>query len=376
MSGTPCGLRAALRVVRATPLAILCWVGPAVSADLPPPAVLTATVELHPIVPATEFVGRVKVTDRVDLRARVTGFLGPRLFQDGDQVSEGQVLFKLDPAPFEAIVMQRKATVQSAEAAVQLADLQAQRGRELVRTNSLPQSQLDEREAALTRARADLALANASLREAGINLSYTQIQSPIPGRIGDANVSPGNLVGPETGILAVVVREDPIEVTFPVTQRQLLEVRRETSSLDLENAVASLRLADGSRYEENGHITFIGVQADARTDSIPMRALFPNPKRILTDGMSVRVVIEAAQSEQALVIPQAAIMQDQSGSYVFAIGADNKAAAQRIKVETQRNGTAVVLEGLKEGQQVIVQGQARVRPGMTVAPSPMPPQGS
>src|SRR5512142_2413228 len=112
MSGTPCGSRAALRIVCGTPLAILCWIGPAVSADLPPPAVMTATVELHPIVPATEFVGRVKVTDRVDLRARVTGFLGPRLFQDGDQVSEGQVLFKLDPAPFEAIVMQRKATVQ------------------------------------------------------------------------------------------------------------------------------------------------------------------------------------------------------------------------------------------------------------------------
>src|SRR5690242_17460416 len=202
-----------------------------------PPAVLVASAELRTVASASEFVGRVKAIDRVDLRARVAGFLGPRLFQDGDAVTEGQVLFRLDPAPFEAVVQQRQAAVQSAEAAVQLADVQSQRGRELVRSNSIPQSQLDEREATLTRARADLALAQAALREAGINLSYTQIASPITGRIGDANVSPGNLVGPEAGVLAVVVREDPVQVTFAVTQRQLLEVLRDTPGLNFDDLV-------------------------------------------------------------------------------------------------------------------------------------------
>ncbi len=331
---------------------------------------------MRDITPSSEFVGRVKAIDRVDVRARVAGYLGPRLFQDGDQVREGQVLFKLDPAPFEAIVMQRNASVQAAEATVQLADVQAQRGRELVRTSALPQSQLDEREAELAKARANLALAQAALREAGINLSYTQIQSPISGRIGDAVVSPGNLVGPDTGVLAVVVKEDPIEVVFPVTQRQLLEVSRDTPDLDANGVVANLRLADGSRYEYKGRINFIGIQADPKTDSIPLRAVFPNPKSLLADGMSVRVVIATVKPVQALTIPQSAMLQDQAGSYVLVVEADDKATQRRVKAETQRNGTAVILDGLKPGERVIVQGQARVRPGMAVAPSPMPAQGS
>jgi membrane fusion protein, multidrug efflux system len=347
----------------------------AAMAQTPPPAVLVAAAEMRDITPATEFVGRVKATDRVDIRARVTGFLGPRLFKDGDLVTEGQVLFKLDSAPFEAVLQQKQAAVQSADATLQLADLQAQRSRDLVRTNAAPQSQVDQREADLTRAKADLALAQASLREASINLSYTQIQSPISGRVGDALVTPGNLVGPGTGVLAIVVKQDPIDVIFPVTQRQLLEIRRQNSDIDLNTVVASLKLVDGSRYDQTGRINFIGIQADPRTDSVPLRAVFPNPQGILDDGMSVRVVLEAAKPEQALVIPQAAILQDQAGSYVFTVAADNKATEQRIKAEIQRDGSAVIRDGLKPGERVIVQGQGRVRAGMVVAPSPMP-QGS
>jgi membrane fusion protein, multidrug efflux system len=345
------------------------------TAQTPAPAVLVATAEMRDITTATEFVGRIKATDRVDLRTRVTGFLGPRLFKDGDPVTEGQLLFKLESAPFEAIVQQKHAAVQSAESSVQLAELQAQRGRELVRTNAVPQAQVDQRETDLTRANADLALAQASLREASINLSYTQIQSPISGRVGDATVSPGNLISPGTGVLAVVVKQDPIQVVFPVTQRQLLEIRRETSDIDLDTVVASLKLVDGSRYEQTGHINFIGVQADPRTDSILLRAVFPNPKSILDDGMSVRVVLEAAKPAQALVIPQAAILQDQTGSYVLAVEANNKAVQRQVKAETQRDGSAVIRDGLHPGERVIVQGQGRVRPGMAVAPTPMPPQG-
>jgi membrane fusion protein, multidrug efflux system len=340
------------------------------------PAVLVATAEMRDVTPATEFVGRVKATDRADIRTRVTGFLGPRMFKDGDLVTEGQVLFKLDSAPFEAVVQQKRAAVESAQASVQLAELQARRSRELVRTHAAPQSQVDQREADLTRAKADLALAQASLREASINLSYTQIQSPISGRVGDAIVSPGNLVDPGTGVLAVVVKQDPIEVVFPVTQRQLLEIRRQTSDIDLDTVVVSLKLADGSRYDQSGRINYIGVQADPRTDSVPLRAIIPNPHAILNDGMSVRVVLEAAKPEQALVIPQAAILQDQAGSYVFAVDADNKAVERRIKAETLRDGSAVIRDGLKPGERVIVQGQGRVRPGLAVAPSPMPAQGS
>lgn len=340
------------------------------------PAVLVVTAEIKDISSAVEFVGRVKATDRVDLRARVTGFLGPRLFKDGDVVAESQVLFSIESAPFEAVVNQRRAAVQSAEATARLAELQATRGRELLRTNALAQSQVDEREADLSRARADLALAQAALQEASINLSYTRIQSPIAGRIGDAAVSPGNLVSPQSGVLAVVVRLDPVEVTFPVPQRRLLEARRQSPDIDLTGIVATLRLADGSRYDERGQVNFIGVQADPRTDTILMRAVFPNPRRILDDGMSVRVLLEAAKPEQALVIPQSAIQQDQAGAYVLAVETDNKAVLRRVMVENQRDGSTVVREGLKAGESVIVQGQGRVRPGMVVAPSPMPAEGS
>jgi membrane fusion protein (multidrug efflux system) len=153
----------------------------------------------------------------------------------------------------------------------------------------------------------------------------------------------------------------------------LIEARRDMPKDRLDAIVARLRLADGSTYGQPGHIDFVGVQADPRTDSVPLRAVFPNPKDLLADGMSVRVVLEEGKPVQALVIPQSAIAQDQAGSYVFTVDAGNKAAMRRVQVEMQRDGTAVVKDGLAAGDRVIVQGQARVRPGMVVAPSAAPP---
>ena len=141
----------------------------------------------------------------------------------------------------------------------------------------------------------------------------------------------------------------------------------------LEAIVARLRLADGSTYEQLGKLDFVGVQADPNTNSIPLRAVFPNPKGVLADGMSVRVMLEIGKPVQALVIPQSAIAQDQAGTYVFVVDTENKAVRRPIKVEIQRDGTAVVKDGLAAGDRVIVQGQARVRPGLTVAPSTTPP---
>jgi membrane fusion protein, multidrug efflux system len=338
-----------------------------------PPAVLVAAAELRDVTNAAEFVGRVKAVDKVDLRARVAGYLGPRLFKEGDQVKMGQTVFTLDPAPFEATLAQRKAEVAAAKAALDLADVQARRGRELIKTKTIPQSELDLREAALLKAQAAIEQAKAAQQAAEVDLSYTQIKSPIDGRIGQAAYSPGNLVGPNSGVLATVVKQDPIQVVFNVSQRQLLAARREVPAEEMAAFIGRLRLADGSTYSEPGKLDFVGVQADPNTDSIPLRAVFPNPKDLLADGMSVRVVLEAGKPAQALVIPQSAIAQDQAGTYVFVVGADNKAMMRKVKIEMQRDGTAIVREGLAAGDRVIVQGQARVRPGMTVAPSPAPP---
>lgn len=338
-----------------------------------PPAVLVATAQMRDVSATSEFVGRVKAVDKVDLRARVSGYLGPRLFKEGDRVPQDQSVFTLDPAPFEAVVAQRRADVAAATAALALADLQARRGRELIKTKTIPQSELDVRETALLRAQASLDQAKAAMQAAQVDLSYTKIKSPIAGRIGQAAFSPGNLVGPDSGVLATVVRQDPIQVVFNVTQRQLIEARREAPKDHLDAIIARLRLADGSIYDQPGKLDFVGVQADPNTDSVPLRAVFPNPKDFLADGMSVRVILEEGKPVQALVIPQAAIAQDQAGTYVFVVDAQKKAVMRPVKVEMQRDGTALVKDGLAAGDRVIVQGQARVRPGMVVAPSAAPP---
>jgi membrane fusion protein, multidrug efflux system len=343
------------------------WAQPA------PPAVLVATAQMRDVSGTAEFVGRVKAVDKVDLRARVAGYLGPRLFKEGDQVKVDQTVFTLDPAPFEATLAQRKAEVAAANAALQLADLQARRGRELIKTKTIPQAELDLRESALLKARAAVDQAKAAQQAAEVDLSYTRIKSPITGRIGQAAYSPGNLVGPNSGVLATVVKQDPIQVVFNVSQRQLLAARRNMPADQVAALVARLRLADGSTYGEQGKLDFMGVQADPNTDSVPLRAVFPNPKDLLVDGMTVRVILEAGKPTQALVIPQSAIAQDQAGTYVFVVDAQNKAIRRPVKVEIQRDGTAIVKDGLAAGDRVIVQGQARVRPGLTVAPSNAPP---
>ncbi|MGA8379660.1 MAG: efflux RND transporter periplasmic adaptor subunit [Stellaceae bacterium] len=359
------------------PLAILLagWAGLVAPglAQPAPPAVLVAAAQQRDTSPTAEFVGRVKAVDKVDLRARVSGYLGSRLFKEGDRVSQGQTVFTLDPAPFKAVLDQRKAEVAAATAALTYADLQARRGRELIKTKTIPQKELDQRESVLLKDRAALDQANAAAEAAEVDLSYTQIKSPIAGRIGQAAFSPGNLVGPDSGTLATVVKEDPIQIVFNVPQRQLIEARRDTPQHELDTIVARLRLADGSTYSAPGHIDFVGVQADPQTDSVPLRAVFPNPKDMLVDGMSVRVVLAAGKPVEALVIPQAAIAEDQAGSYVLTVDPQNKAEMRRVEVEMQRDGTAIVKKGLAAGDRVIVQGQARVRPGMVVAPSPAPP---
>jgi membrane fusion protein (multidrug efflux system) len=172
-------------------LAICAGFAPPASAQPAPPAVLIATAQLRDVSNTAEFVGRVKAVDKVDLRARVSGYLGPRLFTEGDQVPESQTVFTLDPAPFEAVLAQRRAEVAAATAALQYADLQARRGRELIKTKTIPQQELDQRESVLLKARASLDQAKAAAQAAEVDLSYTQIKSPIAGRIGQAAFSPG-----------------------------------------------------------------------------------------------------------------------------------------------------------------------------------------
>lgn len=339
----------------------------------PPPAVLVETVEPHVLAPQHKFIGRAAAVDKVDLRARVQGFLGPRSFADGDPIRQGQVLFTIEREPYQSVVDQKTAQRDSANAALANADLQLRRASELLRSNTGTQATYDQRVSEQLQAKAAVADAEAQLRDATIKLSYTEIRSPISGRAGRGAVSPGNLVGPDSGVLLTIVNEQPMRVLFAVTQRELLDTRKNTGSAANQTPFSvRVRLADGSLLDEKGTLDFIDVQVDARTDGQTVRAVFPNAKLMLTDGQTVRVVLEQEKVAAMLAIQQAAIAIDQTGPYVFVVGAGNKVEQRRVRPGVSRNGLVSIEDGLKQGDKVIVQGQQRVRPGMVVAPQPAP----
>ena len=337
----------------------------------PPPAVLVQPAELTPIADQLEFIGRTAAVDKVELRARVKGFLGPRKFNDGDQVKKDEVVFTIEPETYQAAVDQKIAQRDSAQAALTNADLQLQRATELLRTNTGTVAVRDQRLSEQLQAKAQLEDAKAQLRDAEIQLSYTEIKSPIAGRIGRAVVSPGNLVSPDSGVLATVVSESPIRVLFPVTQRELLEAKRNASIGD--PPAVRLKLADGSLYKEKGEIDFIDISVDPKTDGQIVRATFDNKDNMLTDGQTVRVIIEDNKPKNVVTVPQQAIALDQTGPYLFTVDDKNVAHLQRVKTGIARSGQMVITEGLKAGDKVVVQGQQRIRDGMTVAPSAVAP---
>lgn len=335
----------------------------------PPPAVLVQSAASKALAAQLEFIGRASAMDRVDLRARVKGFLGPRAFADGDEVKQDQVLFTIERDSYQAAVDQRVAQRDAAKAALANAELQLKRAAELLRTQTGTQAVFDQRTSEQLQAKATLEDAEAKLRDAELELSYTEIKSPISGRVGRAAVSPGNLVSPDTGVLATVVSDRPMRVLFPVTQRELLEARRGSGAATTEDLVVRLRLADGSLYAEQGRIDFIDVTVDPKTDGQMVRAVFDNKDRTLSDGQTLRVVIEAEKAPTAVVVPQAAVAIDQTGPYLFVVNDKNVVEQRRVKTGVSRDGQLAIDEGLKAGEKVIIQGQQRVRSGMTVSPT-------
>ena len=369
--------RSTASMLVAAALCVACSAAPALAQQQggPPPAVLVQAAEMKPIADQAEFIGRASAVDKVELRARVKGFLGPRKFADGDQVKKDQVVFTIEPETYQAAVDQKKAQLDATRAALANAELQLKRAAELLRTNTGTQVTYDQRLSEQLQAKAQVEDASAQLRDTELQLSYTDIKSPIDGRIGRAAFSPGNLVSPESGVLATVVSENPIRVLFPVTQRELLDARRDQAA-DPNGIVVRIRLADGSIYKEIGKIDFIDNTVDAKTDGQIVRATFPNPEGMLTDGQTLRVIIEGETVPTSVAVPQAAIAQDQTGAYLFVVNDKNVVEQKRVRTGVSRDGMVAITSGLKEGERVIVQGQQRVRPGMTVNPSVAPPSAS
>jgi membrane fusion protein, multidrug efflux system len=333
-----------------------------------PPAVTVISVQPTEITPGIGFNGRVVAVDAVELRARVTGFLEQRLFEEGADVAAGDLLFVIEKEPLEAVVAQRRAELASAEANKANTAAQLQRGEELVKNGNIPRSEVDLRRASDLMAGASIQEAQAGLEQAQINLGYTEIHAPIAGRISRAAVSVGNLVGPDSGVLATIVSQDPIYVTFPVSQRELLAHRGESGG-----PVVKVTLPDGTLYKHVGKLNFLDVRVDPGTDTLTVRAELPNPDRTLVDGQFVGVRVERGEPKLVLAVPQAAVQVNQAGPYVLVVGNDDKVEARRVRLGALEGVQVVVEGGLNEGERVIVEGIQKVRPGMAVAVSEGPP---
>ncbi|HET6520867.1 MAG TPA: efflux RND transporter periplasmic adaptor subunit, partial [Geminicoccaceae bacterium] len=347
------------------------------AAQAPPAPTVTVTPAARGnVTPSAEFLGRIEAIDRVDLRARVTGFLQERRFEEGQEVVRDDLLFVIEQAPYRAEVAAREAALARAEADKVNTAAQLARGEELVRNGNIPKSEVDQRRAADQMAAASILEAQAALESARIQLGYTEIHAPVTGKIGRAAYSVGNLVGPDSGVLATIVSQDPMYVTFPVSAALILEVQRAspTGQLDPSGVVVWLRLPDGSTYGHPGRVDFLSNQVDQGTDTLAARAVVPNPERLLVDGQFVNVrAEETARPETALVVPQAAVQYDQAGSYVLVVGADDKVEARRVTLGAQQDTGIVVKDGLQEGERIVVEGIQKVRPGMQVAASEIGP---
>jgi membrane fusion protein (multidrug efflux system) len=346
---------------------------PAYSQQGTPGAVPVSTVLAHrqSIAQTIDFVGRVEAINKVEIRARVKGYLDAVLFKEGDLVKEGTPLYRIEKGLFQAAVEQAHGALETSKAQYDLAVKNRKRQEELFTKNVSAGKALDEAVASEGESRGATMTNEANLQTAQINLGYTDITAPITGKVGRTSVTKGNVVGPDSGVLTTIVSQNPMYVTFPVSQREFLRAAQSGRSTDVKSIKVQIRFSDGSIYNQVGEMNFVDVTVDRTTDTVLARAIMPNPDGRLIDGQLVRVNLESGTPEEKVVIPQAALIADQQGLYVFIVE-DGKAVMRRIKTGGESGPNVVVDEGLSGGEQVIVDGLQGVRPGMAVRASPLP----
>jgi membrane fusion protein (multidrug efflux system) len=371
------------RLSGAVLLAAALAAGPACAqqGNAPPPAVGVVKVAREPVTQSSEYVGRIQSPQRVNVVARVTAFIEKRFFTEGAEVKAGDLLYRLEQAPFQADVQAKQAAIAQVQAQLQNAELSLNRAKALLHTPAGQQSTVDAALANEQSLQAQLLAAKAQLRQSEINLGYTEIRAAVDGKIGRTAVTEGNVVGPNSGVLATIVSQDPMYVVFPVSARAVLDLQRRYAENGgwTRAVVVKVRLPDGRVYDRTGTLDFVDNTIAANTDTITLRALISNPpqqvgqgggERTLIDGELVTVLLEEARPTEALTVPRAAILSDQGGDYVYVVDGDHRARQQRVKLGQSTPTTAVVLSGLTEGESVVVDGIQRVRPGQPVSPSP------
>ena len=337
-----------------------------------PPSVAVAAASMQDIRRSFEFIGEVKAVDEVDMIARVSGFLDDKNVEDGARVEKGDLLFTIEKAPYQAALLSAKADVADAkaEAALKAADLL--RDQDLYEKGHVSKAKLDATMAAKEKADAGVEASEASLTQAELDLSYTDMQAPFEGQIGRTAFSIGDVVGPSSGSIATLVRLSPVYVSFSISEKDLLGsvgkggLDPETLKSLEDVPTVSVVLPTGETYKDTGSIVFVDNKVDPRTGTISMRAQFENDDIVLIAGTFVTVVLSQSETVRALTVPQAAIQRDQKGPFVLAVNSEEMVEQRHVELGDPTDDGFEVKSGLQEGERVIVQGLQKVRPGVPV----------
>lgn len=346
---------------------------------MPPTPVSFLELKPQPLPVINELPGRVSATRLAEVRPRISGIVLERVFEQGSTVKAGDVLYRIDPAPFRVRVASAEATLAKAKAGQLNAQDQQKRAQTLRDRNITAGVDLENAVTTLAQADADVAIAEAALAEAQLNLDYTEVKAPISGIIGRALVTEGALVTAQTEVMATIQQLDPVYVDFTQSSAELFKLRRalevgELVAVDANTAQMRLYFDDGTEYEQPGEVLFSEATVDELTGQVTMRGEFPNTKNLLLPGLYVRVAVEQAVREHALAVPQMAVQRDAQGNaQVYVIGTDNKVSVRSIRLGTSVGSSWIVESGLNDGDKVVVEGAQKLFPGAAVVPEPWQP---
>ncbi|MDK3075261.1 efflux RND transporter periplasmic adaptor subunit [Sedimentitalea sp. JM2-8] len=343
------------------------------TASVDAPSVVVVEVGQREIRTSERFIGRVEAMESINLLARVDGYLEARDAIDGQSVEDGERLFVIEPAPYEAGLRQARAEVVQAEAALKLTEIELARKSELLTRGTIPQSEFDLANANRDAAEGRMQASEAAAQQAEIRLGYTEVTAPFEGRLGRIAVSEGQLVGPASGPLANLTRMSPIYVTFSLAERDLISVLQAIgdpdSGIDPDiSPTVSVALPNGFALPENGRIVFVDNRVDAGTGTISLRAQFENELGLLVPGVFVNVEIGDPETSIRNTIPQASVQKDQKGDYVLVVDQDNEVEQRYVQLGDMIGADVAVRDGVAPGEIVIVEGLQRVRIGEPVEP--------
>ena len=346
---------------------------------MPPAQVGVVTVQPSTVTIASELPGRLEAWRVAQVRARVTGVVKKRQFQEGSVVKAGQSLFQIDDSAYRAALDSAVATQAKAEAALAQAQALLERNRPLAEARAISQQDWVATQAAQKQAVADVAAAKAAVAQARLNVEYARVEAPIAGRIGRAQVTEGALVSQaEATLLATIQQTDKLYVNITQSATEALRLKRAFESGRLQSASAQARLLmeDGTEYSQPAKLLFADLTVDPTSGQVTVRAEVPNPKGELLPGLYVKVKVDQARTDGAILVPQQAVTRGASGDTVMVVGADHQVAPRPVQLGGTQGAQWVVLGGLKAGEQVVVDGFQKIRPKAPVQPVPWTPAGS